>query len=40
MRREAESLFYDTGSIDKIQLNLKLEKQKYSPIMKFYWDGI
>jgi hypothetical protein len=40
MRWEAESLFYDTGSIEKINLNLKLEKQDYSPILRFYWDGI
>lgn len=40
MRWEAESLFYDTGSIEKINLKLKLEKQDYSPILKFYWDGI
>jgi len=40
MRREAENLFYDTGSIEKILLNLKLEKQNYSPILRFYWDSI
>lgn len=40
MREEAEKLFYDNESIENIKLNLKLEKQDYSPILHFYWDNI
>lgn len=40
MKKDAQDLFYNTWSLEKINLELNYEKRKYSWDLKFYWNGL
>jgi hypothetical protein len=40
MLDEANSLFFDTWTIDNINLELNINKEKYSPYLDFTWNNI
>lgn len=37
---EAIKIFYDSWSIDKVNINLKMTQQDYSPLLHFNWNSI
>lgn len=39
MQDEAVNLFYDTSTVEKIDINLHMKKEN-SPLMNFFWDSI
>lgn len=40
MREEAESLFYNSWSIEKINLEIWYRKEDYSPLVYIYWNNL